>query len=305
MNKLRQNILFHVSFLILLANFALPLFAQDADETIKIESSIVVLNATISDASGKAVSSLKQFQFKVFEDGIEQKIEFFEAEETPFAAMILLDTSGSMEQRVSMARSAAINFLDGLRVDDMAAIYNFDSKVSLVQDFSNSRDIAPTVFELKAKGMTVLNDAIFKAAEELSKRPEKRKAIIVLSDGADTLSKKSADKALRAALAANTTIYSVDMSAVETGGRERMLGQGALKNFAEKTGGLFIATPGGVAMRAAFKSIVQELGVQYTLGYQPANTKKDGKWRAIELKVARPNLTIRTRKGYNAEKAGK
>lgn len=302
---MRQNILFHVSFLILLANFALPLFAQDADETIKIESSIVVLNATISDASGKAVSSLKQFQFKVFEDGIEQKIEFFEAEETPFAAMILLDTSGSMEQRVSMARSAAINFLDGLRVDDMAAIYNFDSKVSLVQDFSNSRDIAPTVFDLKAKGMTVLNDAIFKAAEELSKRPEKRKAIIVLSDGADTLSKKSADKALRAALAANTTIYSVDMSAVETGGRERMLGQGALKNFAEKTGGLFIATPGGVAMRAAFKSIVQELGVQYTLGYQPANTKKDGKWRAIELKVARPNLTIRTRKGYNAEKAGK
>ncbi len=277
-------------------------FAQKDNDTIKVESSIVVLNATITDAGGKTVSGLKQSQFKVLEDGAEQKIDFFAAEETPFAAVILLDTSGSMEQRVSMARSAAINFLDGLRADDSAAIYNFDSKVALVQDFSNSRDIAPSAFDLKATGMTVLNDAIFKAAQELSQRPEKRRAIIVLSDGADTTSRKSADKALKAALAVNATIYTVDMSSIDLSGREKMLGQGALKNFADKSGGLYIPTPGGAAMRAAFKNIVQELGVQYTLGYQPSNSKLDGKWRAIELKVARPNLTIRTRKGYNAMK---
>ncbi len=77
-----------------------------------------------------------------------------------------------------------------------------------------------------------------------------------------------------------------------------MMSQGALKNFAEKSGGLFISTPGGAAMRQAFKNIVEELGVQYTLGYQPSNSKTDGKWRAIEIKVSRPNLDIRTRKGY-------
>jgi Ca-activated chloride channel family protein len=92
------------------------------------------------------------------------------------------------------------------------------------------------------------------------------------------------------------------MAAVEFGGNEKIRNQGVLKNFADKTGGLFLDTPGGVAMREAFKRIVQELGVQYTLGYQPANAKKDGKWRAIELKVARPNLSIRTRKGYNSAK---
>ncbi|HXG82534.1 MAG TPA: VWA domain-containing protein [Pyrinomonadaceae bacterium] len=276
-------------------------FAQDDEEIVKVESSVVVLNATITDAKGKAVSQLNKSKFRIFEDGIEQKIEFFETAETPFAAVILLDTSGSMEQRVSLARSATINFLDGLRPDDSAAIYNFDSQVSLVQDFSNSRDVAPAVFDLKAEGVTVLNDAIFKAAQELSRRSEKRKAIIVLSDGADTRSKFTAGKALKAALAADTTIYTVDMSSADANNRERMQSRSALKNFAEKTGGLFVATPGGVAMREAFKNIVRELGTQYTLGYQPTNLKKDGKWRALELKVSQPNLTIRTRKGYNAQ----
>ncbi len=280
---------------------SLSAFAQD-EEVVKVDSSLVVLNATITDAKGAAVSNLKQAQFKIYEDGTEQKIDLFQAEETPFAAVILLDTSGSMEQRVSMARSATISFLDGLRSEDAAAIYNFDSKVTLVQDFSNSRDLPPGAFDLKAKGMTTLNDAIFKASVELSNRPEKRRAIIVISDGADTLSKKSADKALKAALAANAVIYTVDMSAPDTNPREKAVSQGALKNFAEKTGGTFIPTPGGAAMREAFKNIVRELGAQYTLGYSPTNLKRDGKWRAIELKVARAGLTIRTRKGYNAAK---
>lgn len=82
-----------------------------------------------------------------------------------------------------------------------------------------------------------------------------------------------------------------------------MQNQGVLKNFAERSGGRFISTPGGIAMRDAFKQIVEELGMQYTVAYQPTNTKKDGKWRSIELRVSRPNLTIRTRKGYKAPKA--
>ena len=277
-------------------------FAQD-DEPIRVDTSLVVLNATITDTKGRPALGLKQNQFKIFEDGKEQRIEFFEAASTPFAAVILLDTSGSMEQRVSLARSAAIQFLDRLRTDDVAAIYNFDSKVSLVQDFSNSRDIYEGVFDLKANGMTVLNDAIYEAAEVLGKRPEKRRAIIVLSDGADTKSGRSADKSLKAAMAVNATIYTIDMSGVNAGNAsERMQNQGVLKNFAEKSGGKFIATPGGVAMREAFKNIVEELGVQYTIGYQPTNTALDGKWRAIEIDLNDSGLNVRTRKGYHAPK---
>lgn len=291
---------FLAAILLIFAN--LSVFTQDGDDTITVESTIVVLNATITDQNGQAVSGLKQSQFKIFEDGKEQAIEFFAAEQTPFAAVILIDSSGSMETRMSMARSAAINFLEGLRADDNTAIYNFDYKVSLIQDFSNSRDITERIFDMKANGMTVLNDAVYEAAQILSKRPEKRRAIIVISDGADTKSKYSADKALKAAIAANATLYTVDMSAIDTNARERMQNQSVLKNFAEKSGGKFVAAAGGMALREAFKEIVAELSSQYTLTYSPTNKAMDGKWRSIEIRVSRPNLNIRTRKGYNAAK---
>lgn len=293
-----------IIFTALVSVFSVCIAAQDDETILRVDSSVVIVNATILDKAGKPVGGLKQSQFKVLEDGAEQPISFFSAEETPFAAVILIDTSGSMEERVSMARSAAINFLDGLRANDNTAIFRFDSKVFPVQPFSGSRDIDDKIFDIKAEGMTVLNDAVYKAAEELSKRPEKRRAIIVLSDGADTYSGHSAAKSLRAALDVDAVIYTIDMSAINAGGsgKERMQSQAALKTFAERTGGRFINTPGGAALKQAFKNIVEELGTQYTLGYEPQNTKKDGKFRSIELQVSRPNLIIRTRKGYTPNK---
>lgn len=300
LNSLRF-VLFFFLLLLIIAFSSFTTLAQDENELI-IDSPLVVLNATITDDKGISVSGLKQNEFRVLEDGKEQKIEFFESQKTPFAAVILIDTSGSMEQRMAMATSAAINFLDGLRFDDKVAIYNFDSKVSMVQDFSNLRDIAPKVFDLKARGMTVLNDGIYEAAKLLSNRPEKRRAIIVLSDGADTQSGRSATKALKAALQAEATIYTVDMSGITDSGKNRMQNQSVLKNFAKKSGGKFVETPGGVQLREAFKNIVDELGNQYTFGYQPTNAGNDGKWREIEVKIKRPNLQIRTRDGYYAAK---
>jgi Ca-activated chloride channel family protein len=297
----KSRLLF-VAALLFNLSLSFSVFAQDDDDVVTVDSSIVVLNATITDAGGRHVAGLKQSQLTVLEDGVEQEISMFAAEETPFAAVILLDTSGSMEQRISMARAAAIRFLDGLRESDTAEIYRFDSKVSLVQKFSSSRDVNEKIFDLRADGWTALNDAVYQAAVDLSKRDEKRRAIIVLSDGADNRSGHSAEKALKAALAANAVIYTVDMAAIDTGGRDRLQNQGVLRNFAEKTGGMFIATPGGAAMRVAFEKIVAELGSQYTIVYQPKNSLKDGKWRALEVRIARPNLTIRTRKGYHAQK---
>ena len=288
--------LFAIFFLL----FSISIIAQDDEGIVTVDSSVVVVNATVTDASGRHVAGLRQNQFTVLEDGIEQEIGSFTAEETPFAAVILLDASGSMEQRISLARSAAIKFLDGLRESDSTEIYRFDSKVVLVQKFSNSRDVDERLFDIRADGMTALNDAVYQAAQDLSVRHEKRRAIIVLSDGMDTISKRSADKALKAALAANAVIYTVDMSGMETSGRQRQQNQAALRNFAVKTGGTFISTAGGVAMRTAFEKIVDELGKQYTISYQPKDPATDGKWRSIELRIAKPNLTIRARKGYHA-----
>jgi Ca-activated chloride channel family protein len=150
--------------------------------------------------------------------------------------------------------------------------------------------------------MTTLNDAIVEASKTLAERPEQRKAIVVLSDGMDTYSKASSEKAVESALAIGATIYAVDMSSVEIAGSSRQQSAAQLRTFAEKTGGRFVSTPGGPAMRDAFAQIAEELGHQYTIAYRPVNKKHDGKWRALDVKVAREDLSVRTRKGYRSPK---
>ncbi len=279
--------------------------SQDDDEIVRVETDLVVLNVTATDASNAYVHGLERANFKVYEDGQEQQITNFSREETPFAAALLLDISGSMEGRVSMARSAAIRFLDGLRADDMAAVYSFHRKVELVQDFSQSRDLSPMAYNLAAKGATALHDAIVRAANDLAKRPEKRRAIIVLSDGADTGSEASSDKALAAALAVNATIYTVDMADKLPGSYPSNPAAGVLRDYATKSGGRFVPTPGGRALREAFGEVLEELSNQYTIGYRPSNRSQDGRWRSIEIKVDHPDVKARTRRGYRLAKQAK
>src|SRR5918997_6587085 len=130
--------------------------SQDDDDVLRVNTDLVVVNVTVTDASGKYARGLRRADFKLIEDGREQQISSFGAEETPFAAAVLLDFSGSMEKRVSMARAAAIRFLDGLREEDVAAVYRFDSEIKQIQDYSPSRDLAPLAFGMRAKGMTSL-----------------------------------------------------------------------------------------------------------------------------------------------------
>jgi Ca-activated chloride channel family protein len=275
------------------------------DDVVRVNTDLVVLNVTVTDAMGQYVRGLRKSDFKVYEDGKQvdpNLITSFALQESPFASVVLLDTSGSMESRLSLGRSAAIRFLDGLRQEDVAAVFRFDTKVQQVQDFSAGRDLAPIVYGIRAKGMTTLNDAIVEATKALLDRPEQRKAIVVLSDGMDTFSKASAGKALESALAIGASIYAVDMSATDSGPSRNFQSAMVLKNFAEKTGGRFMATPGGPALRDAFAGIAEELGHQYTIAYRPINAARDGKWRTLEVKLSREDLVVRTRKGYRARK---
>jgi len=284
------------------ASFLKDSWTRDQDDdVVRVNTDLVVLNATVLDKNGKFVPGLKRNDFKIFEDGAEQKLATFTAEETPFAAAILIDTSGSMETRLSLGRSAALRFLDGLREEDVAAIYNFDTKVEQMQDFSPGRDLPARAYGLRTKTMTALNDAVLRAADDLAKRNEKRRAILVLSDGGENFSRASSDKALDHALQAGATIYAVNMS--DTGPGRDIAGSGILKNLAEKSGGRYVASPGGQELRDSFAAIAEELGHQYTLAYRPLNNARDGRWRAIQVKPGRADVTVRTRKGYRAPKS--
>src|SRR5436309_1597384 len=139
-SSLRDYKAFHYQLLFsLLLTFSISITIkaqqQDDDDVLRVNSDLVVVNVTVTDASGKYARGLHGADFKIMEDGREQTVSHFTAEETPFAAVVLLDFSGSMENRVSLARSATIHFLDGLREEDVAAVYRFDSKVEQLQDF--------------------------------------------------------------------------------------------------------------------------------------------------------------------------
>ena len=152
-----------------------------------------------------------------------------------------------MESRLTLGRSAALRFLDGLRENDVAAVYNFDVKVEQLQDFSPGRDLPDRAYGLKTKMLTSLNDAVLRAADDLGKREERRRAIVILSDGGENYSRASSDKALDHALKAGVTIYAVNMG--PDGPARDITASGILKNFAEKSGGRYIESPGrpGVA----------------------------------------------------------
>ena len=293
--------------MLVIATFASPttLRSQQDDDVIRTNTELVVLNVTVTDKGGQYVPGLRLSDFTIFEDGKQVPIEIissFSVHESPFASVVLLDTSGSMESRLSLARSAAIRFLDRLRDEDVAAVYKFDSKVEQVQEFSGGRDLAPMAYGVKATGMTTLNDAIVDAAKALASRPEKRKAIVVLSDGLDTFSKASADKAIESALAIGASIYAVDMSATDGNASRNQQSAAVLRGFAEKSGGRFVATPGGPALRDAFASIADELGHQYTIAFRPLNEKRDGKWHKLDVKTSRSDLVVRSRKAYRVPK---
>ncbi|HWQ36744.1 MAG TPA: VWA domain-containing protein [Blastocatellia bacterium] len=298
---------------VLFAGIALTAFAQQnqeqkqaEDEVTSVETTLVVLNVTVTDAKAKYVAGLREKDFSIFEDKQRQKIVSFSVEETPFAAVILMDTSASMSARMSLARAACSNFVSGIRDGDSVAIYSFGgTRIRKLQDFSEVRSVDPILWEVDADGMTPLYDGICEAVEALAKRPERRRAILIVSDGADTVSRHTLEEALKRSLAGQITVYAVDLSESalnRTAPRDN--GPEVLRTLAARTGGRFFSTPGGSRLREAFEQTIEELRNQYTIAYEPSNEKRDGRWRTIEVRTSTP-LNVRTRQGYYAGRSGK
>jgi Ca-activated chloride channel family protein len=215
----------------------------------------------------------------------------------------MLDISGSMEDKISLARAAMAQFADNLRADDVMSIYQFSDNVKQLQDFSNSHDVSDYVWDIKAKGMTMIYDCLIDADDALSKREERRRAVLLISDGMDNHSSHKLDDAIKKTLGANVSVYSVDL--IDTNGHQgpdEMQGHSVMKQMAEKTGGRYLATPGGTHLSDALAKVIEELRSEYTVGYYSNNDKRDGKWRKLEVTVPRPDVSVHARAGYFAPK---
>jgi len=283
--------------------------SQSRDDSVRLHSDLVVVNVVVTDAKGEYAHGLTSKDFAVSEDGAPQSLDSFLAEETAFAAAILIDMSGSMEYKFSLVRAAAASFLDHIRENDQVAVYGFNDKIKMFQDFSDLRDISDYVWDAKAENTTRLYDCAGEAISALESRPEKRKALLLISDGWDSSSHKASfDSVMKKALADGITIYSVDLiddtarmgNGSETIGLRR--GQSEMKEFASQTGGRYVHSPQGDKLEEAFVNIVDELRNQYTLTYYSSNHKRDGRWRKLNVTVSRQGLTARSRRGYWAPK---
>jgi|ERR1041384_146515 Ca-activated chloride channel family protein len=279
-------------------------------DALKLHSDLVVVNLIVTDAEGHYTHGLGLKDFRVTEDGAAQTVSDLITEEASFAAAILIDMSGSMDYKFGLVRAAAASFLDHIRDNDQVAVYGFNNKIKMFQDFTDLRDISEYVWDAKAEDTTRLYDCADEALAAIGKRPEKRKAILLISDGWDTTSSKATfDSVMKKSLAAGVTIYTIDLidNGLRVGGGSEMAGlrrgQAEMQEFALQTGGRYVHSPQGDKLEEAFTNIVEELRNQYTLIYYSSNQKRDGHWRKLNVSTSRPGLTTRSRKGYWAPKS--
>jgi Ca-activated chloride channel family protein len=275
---------------------------------------LVTMDITVTDKYGKYAAGLEQKDFTVYEDGALQQISYFTKMERPLIVGILIDTSGSMQYgKLQRAQAGAKKFVSTLKEVDKAFIMSFSDEVEVKQNFTNAIGaLNRAIDELKPAGYTALNKAIYDAIEKL-KEEKGRKAIVVLSDGYDTVGKIDEEQVLEAAKKADVKIYSIGIfeSRFEApspmrmpGGtmREKNLGERILKVFSDWTGGEAYFPSSLGELDEIYARIAEELRRQYSLGYYPNNQAQNGKWRKIEVKLKKKDLQARTKKGYYAPK---
>ena len=300
---------------------ATPATAQQPQQPIRVQVQLVNLFATVRDNHKRIIADLKQDDFRISEDGQEQKIAFFSRETSlPITLGLLIDTSGSQEFLLGPEQEAATRFLARvLRPTDLAMVINFDVDVDLLSDFTADRgqlDRAIHRARINAPGPrgpvqgplpqrtpkgTSLYDAIYLACREKLASEAGRKALVILTDAEDVGSKVKLEEALEAAQRTDTVIH-ILLIADPRQYFGFYHGDSVARKLAEETGGRSISVRNEKHLEEAFDQISEELRSQYTLGYYPANPARDGRFRKVKTETTSKDLRVLARKGYYAPK---
>jgi Ca-activated chloride channel family protein len=272
---------------------------------------LVNLDVTVTDNRGKYVPELKRKDFIVYEDGKKQRVSHFTRMEKPLAVGILIDISGSMlGKKLEKAKTGAKKFINTLKENDNTFIMSFNHDTEVINDFTNNiSDLCCSIDDLEASSATALNKAIKDAIDKL-KYEKGRKAIVLISDGYDTIGEIDEETVLEAAKRADVKIYSIGIFSLsyipantlrKIGTvQNKLVGQVILKSFSDWTGGAAFFPNSLNQLEEIYINIAQELRQQYSLGYLSSNKRRNGEWRNIEIKLRNENLRARTKKGYYA-----
>jgi Ca-activated chloride channel homolog len=275
----------------------------DPDDVVKVDANLVTIPAFVVDQQGKAVADLRLEDFELRIEGQVKEISELHHSETPVRMVVLFDNSQSLREGREFEKLAAIKFLRRvLRPIDQTAIYSIYTYPILSQNFTNNVNVLVRTIEnfpVPEDGATALFDTMVKAADLL--RPyEGRKVIVIVSDGADTVSELSDfDDVMQRMLAVDCQIYAVQTGQSENANLYNLAAFRRLQQFTSQTGGAVFVPKGTGDLDVAFAQIAADLSQQYVLSYYPNEDKRDGRFRTISLKIAsRPGLRVRARKGY-------
>ena len=269
---------------------------------------LVTFGVTVTDRKGGLVTDLSREDFVIVEDGRPQSLQQFAAGLSPddpdgasltdLHPGLMLDTSGSMERDLRLARTASIRFLNLLPQSEDITLVDFDTEVRVTR--YPQRDFPRMVERIrsrKAEGQTALYDALgvyLDGASTQSGRP----VLVIYSDGADSGSQLSFKEAVDLLKASHATVYAIGL--LENSGSARLQSRMNLEMMAATTGGLAVFPRSIDELDGFYERILREIRAQYQLGYVSTNVATDGRWRNVEVKVNRPDLRVRTRKGYYA-----
>jgi VWFA-related protein len=334
--------------MVLLALDGTPVRSQQAPP-ISVEVKMVSLLATVRDKHGHLVNNLTKDDFAVEQDGHAQKITYFAQEsDLPLTLGLLVDTSRSQRRVLDQERSASHDFLDKvLREDkDKAFVIHFDYEVELLQDLTSSRQKLDGSLEHlgepefgqtgggssgggggsrgRGGGGTLLYDSVYLASNEIMKKQQGRKAIIILTDGVDRGSKESLQVAIETAQRADTVVYSIlfaDKQGYGTGGgygggrhggggmggrrypqESPADGKKVLEQMSKETGGRFFEVSKKEPIDQIYADINEELRSQYGLGYVPDKADTSPGYHKIHLSAGQKDLIVQTREGYYADR---
>jgi len=275
------------------------------DSTIKVDVDLVIINATVTDREDHAVAGLEPTSFRIWEDKVQQQIAYVSAEDVPASLGIVLDISGSMQDKISAARAAAVAFLkDGISEDEYFLV-EFNGHPRVAQDFTrNISQLRNRLTSGRAHGMTAMYDAVYLSLEKLKAGRNPKKALLLITDGDDNQSRYKVSELAEFLKEGDVQIYAIgiahDNSELSRGGSDRA----AIEELTELSGGGAFFPDSVQELEEICTKIALELKTQYVIGYKSTNLTKDGKWRKIHLELdrhkRRHHLTVRSKSGYYA-----
>ena len=273
---------------------------------VKVDVNLVVLHTTVLDDRQRFADGLKEENFRVFEDKVEQKLAVFKREDIPVSMGLVIDNSGSMRDKRPRVNEAALTLVQASNPSDEAFVVNFndDFYLDLDKDFSSSiPELKEALERIDSRGSTALYDAIIGSMDHLKKASKDKHVLLIVTDGEDNTSRNSLEKTVREVQKTDTVIYTIGLLGDENK-KSKSRARKALKEIAEASGGLAFFPENVDDVHNICEQVAHDIRNQYTLAYYPTNARRDGSFRTVQVEVIPPRgrgkLVARTRNGYYA-----